>query len=220
MIGAGGSLSAGTDGSGGNGASGGASGGANGGTGAISPIGGSGGTGGSVVNGGAGASNGGAGATAAAAGAGGGGTPPDSALCVQASYGGHDYLLCPELRTWFDANSGCAAIGMRLVRVDDPNENQWLFENVLVPGGRDSQIWLGARDVPTEGEWRWTDGEVFWLESTDSIRNGLFAAWYWREPNDTAASADEDCASMETSPAPEWYDWDCVAAKSYVCESL
>jgi hypothetical protein len=119
-----------------------------------------------------------------------------------------------------DANAGCAAIGMRLVRVDDADENQWLFENVVVPGGRDSQIWLGARDVPTEGEWRWTDGEVFWLESADSAQNDLFAFWYSREPNDADVPVDEDCASMETNPSPEWYDSNCVVAKSYVCESL
>jgi hypothetical protein len=214
MTGAGGSLSAGSDGSGGNGASGGA-----GGISGSSPTGGqggNGGTGGSATSGGAGASSAGAGA---AAGAGGGGTPPDSELCVQASYGGHDYLLCPELRTWFDANAGCAAIGMRLVRVDDADENQWLFDNAVVPMGRDSRVWLGGWDVPVDGEWRWTDGDLFWLgDELGSAQNGLFAGWSSREPNDV--DGDEDCATLDTSSSrPDWIDIRCDDIKAYVCES-
>jgi hypothetical protein len=177
---------------------------------------GSGGSGGGNTGG----SGGGSGGFAAAAGAGGGGTPPDSASCTDASFGGHEYLLCEEMRTWFDAHGGCAAIGMRLVRVDDANENQWLFDNAVVPGGRDSQIWLGAWDVPREGEWRWTDGELFWLgDQMGSAQSGLFSGWSPREPNDVGGA--EECASLETNTsAPEWFDSECDLLKAYVCESL
>jgi hypothetical protein len=153
-------------------------------------------------------------------GVGGGGTgvPPDMALCNQVSYGGHDYLLCQEQRPWEDANNGCIAIGMRLVRVDDANENQWLFTNANTPNGQASEVWLGASDRAVEGEWRWSDGELFWVgDPVGTPQNGLFDAWYFREPNNVN---DEDCAALETAAKPEWYDHHCELSLSYVCESL
>jgi hypothetical protein len=179
-----------------------------------------------VVVGGGGGSGGDAGGggaeIATGAGAGGGGAPPDPSNCAEASFGGHGYLLCEEMRSWFDAHAACVAIGMRLVRVDDANENQWLFENSVVPGGRDSQVWLGASDQAVESEWRWTDGELFWLgDETGTPQNGRFAGWYSREPNDGDLDGDEDCASLETnSSTARWYDSSCALTKSYVCESL
>jgi hypothetical protein len=172
----------------------------------------------------AGVSGGGASSVGGTSGSGGssgsGGVPPDMALCNQATYGGHDYVRCQELRTWADANSGCLAIGMRLVRVDDDAENQWLFFGANVPSGPDGEIWLGATDVDAEGEWRWTDGDLFWLgDSGGSAQNGLFSSWYTREPNDASI---ENCAVLDTKAAgAEWYDYDCEeVSKAYVCESF
>jgi hypothetical protein len=220
-----GAASGGRAGAAGSGGSANAAGGGGGGTtgGAGAATGGNGGTaatGGASSGAGGGGSGGGGAGFAAAAGAGGGGTPPDGASCTQASFGGHDYLLCEEMRTWFDAHGGCVAVGMRLVRVDDANENQWLFDNAVVPGGRDSQTWLGAWDASAEGEWRWTDGELFWLgDSMGSAQGGLFAGWSVREPNDVGGA--EDCAALETnSSTPEWFDSGCDLLKAYVCESL
>lgn len=148
----------------------------------------------------------------------GNGVPPDLALCNQATYGGHDYLLCQELRSWADANDGCTVVGMRLVRVDDANENQWLFTNANTPNGVSSDVWLGATDGAVEGEWRWTDGELFWVgDQAGTPQNGLFNGWYFREPNNVN---EEDCLTLETAAKPEWYDHQCHLTLSYVCESL
>lgn len=178
----------------------------------------SGGSGSGGDSGGAGAPGGGAGASGDAGSAGSaGGTPPDMARCTQASYGGHDYLLCEELRSWEDAKGGCVAVGMRLARVDDANENDWLYANIR--NGSAADVWLGATDQAVEGEWRWSDGEGFWLgDNAGSAQNGLFSGWYFREPNNVS---EEDCAALEARSAkPEWYDRQCHIALSYVCESL
>jgi hypothetical protein len=146
------------------------------------------------------------------------GVPPDSALCIPGMYGGHDYLLCAEERSWQEANAGCMAIGMRLVRIDDAAENQWVFDNVNVPGGAPPDVWIGATDAAVEGEWRWTDGDQFWAGlSGGTPQNGLFTAWNSREPN--TAIDDEDCAAM-LSNTPEWLDARCFTPWPYVCESL
>jgi hypothetical protein len=181
-------------------------------TGGLGGLGGSGATGGLGGLGGSGAVSG------AGAGGGGSGVPPDPALCNQGQYGGHDYLLCKEPRNWADANSGCQAVGMRLVRVDDANENQWLFDNAITPGGSNSLVWLGATDQAVEGEWRWTDGELFWLGiDSGSAQNGLFAGWYFREPNNVNG---EHCGSLETNSAsPSWFDTRCHLTTAFICET-
>jgi hypothetical protein len=148
-----------------------------------------------------------------------GGVPPDMALCNQVTYGAHDYVLCQELRSWADANSGCLAIGMQLIRVDDDAENQWLLSNANVPSGVYGEVWLGATDLEVEGEWRWTDGELFWLgDHLGSAQSSLFNAWYFREPNNVNG---ENCAALDTKAAgAEWYDLNCVWSRAYACESL
>jgi hypothetical protein len=140
-------------------------------------------------------------------------------LCTAATFTGHDYLFCKELRTWLDARGGCQVIGMQLARVDDVTENQWLVDNAITPGGSDSLVWLGATDQAVEGEWRWTDDTLFWLGDNAGVaQGGLFAGWYSREPNDVAQS--EDCASLETKSASgDWYDSGCELPQSYVCKS-
>jgi hypothetical protein len=186
-----------------------------------------GGSGGSVAGGDAGGgvggvTAGGGGGNSGAAGDGGnggsaGGTPPDMALCTPGSYGGHEYLICQELRSWDDANGGCIAIGMRLARVDDANENDWLYDTIRT--GAATEVWLGATDRAVEGEWLWTDGEGFWLgDDGGTAQNGLFSGWYFREPNNVN---EEDCGALEAQSAkPEWYDFQCHIALAYVCESL
>lgn len=162
-----------------------------------------------------------AGGTSAMAGAGGSGAvPPDPQLCSNKTFGGHDYLLCSEERSWTDAAAGCLAVGMGLVRIDDATENQWLSSNAVTQPGRSSQIWIGASDAAVEGEWRWSDGELFWLGANNGVeQNGLFSAWYFREPNDVNSA--EDCGSLETkSSGLEWYDAQCSLAMPFICESL
>jgi hypothetical protein len=182
---------------------------------------GTGGTGGTGGSGGSGGTDSaGTGGSGGGGGSSGSGTPPDLALCNQGMYGGHSYLLCKELRNWADANSGCQVAGMRLVRVDDATENQWLFDNANTPAGVETLVWLGATDTAVEGEWRWSDGDLFWLgDNAGSAQGGLFADWYFREPNNVGNA--ENCASLETKSAtPDWFDSGCGLAKAYICESL
>jgi hypothetical protein len=217
-------TSGGTDATGGEGGEAGTAGtGTSGGSAGTMSMGGSGNSGGRAGAGGSNAGGGVGGSAGAGAGTGGGGGSagaPDPGLCNSATFGGHMYLLCRELRSFPAANDGCTAVGMRLVRIDDAAENQWLFDNASTEFGRMASVWIGATDQALEGEWRWTDGTLFWIGgNTGMAQGGLFAAWYFREPNDVAGV--EHCASMETQgSAPEWYDWRCETLQPFVCESL
>jgi hypothetical protein len=190
--------------------------------GAGSGSGGTAGSAGSTAGGGSGGTGAGAGGGGAsgAGGSGGSAGAPNPALCNTGMFGGHTYLLCKEDRSWFVANLGCTLIGMRLVRIDDAAENQWLFDNAFTELGRRSTVWIGATDQAVDGEWRWTDGELFWIgDDGGTAQNGLFTAWNQREPNNVSAA--EHCAVMETNGStPEWYDYTCEFVGPFICESL
>ena len=206
---------------GGGGTTGGTGGGRGGTGGAGSGGGGTAGSAGSTAGGGAGGTGAGAGGGGAggASGSGGSAGAPNPALCNTGMFGGHTYLLCREERSWDLANGGCITAGMRLARIDDAAENQWLFDNAFTEMGR-STVWIGATDRTVEGEWRWTDGALFWLgDDGGTVQNGLFTAWNNREPNNL--SPGEHCAVMEIGGStPEWYDYTCGFLGPFICESL
>lgn len=186
---------------------GGAAGDASGGSSATSGMSGSGGT---SASGGLGGSSG----------AGGGGYAGASSLgdCMAHTYGTHDYLFCNVKVTWAQARDNCASIGMVLTRVDDAGEDQFLSDNGYVSPPITS-MWIGASDGEVEGEWRWVDGDLFWLgDKGGTVQNGLYAGWYpGLQPS--AQKAERDCAVHEVGSTAGWYDSDCTFSKEYVCES-
>jgi hypothetical protein len=203
------------------GATGGSSGvgGANGGNGGASGSGGTGGSSGTSGSGGAsgGGVGGGSGTSGGGGAGGGGGFAGATSLgnCRTLTYNAHDYVFCNEEVVWQAASDGCASIGMQLVRVDDANENQWLYDN------RDNVplTWLGANDIAVEGEWRWPDGELFWLgDDAGSPQNGLFNQWYGNHPQ--AGLTIRDCSVMDSNASPSWTSLTCLATEAFVCESL
>ena len=79
-----------------------------------------------------------------------------------------------------------------------------------VRGGASSSAeywsWLGASDLALVGEWRWTDGALFWLGgSNGSAQSGLYANWLNNSPTDVGAAT--DCGILQYSTL--WRDLDC-----------
>lgn len=56
---------------------------------------------------------------------------------------------------WHQARSACQADGGDLVKVADSSVDTFL--KTLFDANADN-VWIGARDVALEGDWRWTDG--------------------------------------------------------------
>jgi len=162
--------------------------------------------------------SGGSGAAGTASGMGGTGSIGDASSlgdCRSGTYATQSYLFCFVRVSWTTARDNCASIGLRLVRVDTVGENQYLLANTDGTAG----YWLGASDSAVEGEWRWVDGDLFWLgEKNGTAQNGLYNGWYvGAQP--TAQQPDRDCAVLDTNPAGGWFDSDCGFLKAYVCES-
>jgi hypothetical protein len=214
--GAGGLGTAGTGGSTGGGAAGaGATGGVagGGGTGGATGAGGSVGGGAAGTGGaaGAGGSTGGGGAS----GAGGGG---GAISCASATFGGHDYLFCDGKVDWATARADCERRGMRLARIDDAAEDNWLQVTVSFSASmfRRESLWLGGYEPTTDGDWHWTDGAAFWLGgATGTAVGGLFTNWDSNEPNN--AVGPEACLAMPLNKTT-WWDYQCSALAYYACE--
>jgi hypothetical protein len=135
--------------------------------------------------------------------------------CQTGTFGGHDYVFCNVNLSWTVARDNCGSIGMFLVRVDDDAESQWVYDNVYDAPPRQG-VWIGASDIAVEGEWRWPDGELFWLgDSSGSAQDGRFAAWYSTQPS---GQEPRDCAAVDGNTLG-WYDLDCMTPQPYVCES-
>ena len=135
-----------------------------------------------------------------------------------ATFGGHDYAFCVGPLSWTDAANECAARGMRLVRIDDAAENNWVQTNAFMGIMSTSSTywsWIGGIDQAVVGEWRWTDGALFWLGgSNGSAQGGLYQNWAAGSPTNTGMAT--DCAILQH--ASFWTDFDCTRLERYVCE--
>ena len=85
------------------------------------------------------------------------------------------------------------------------------YENTLALGIADgSQVWLGATDETTSGEWHWLDGttdaDPFWSgEEGGSAVAGSYHNWNALEPNNSQIPSSEDYGALNTGG--EWFDW-------------
>jgi hypothetical protein len=197
-------------GAGGGGSAGGVSG-----TGGASGFGGASGTGGVSGTGGTAAGSGG---TAGAAGSASDAGPDGSIPCPSMSFGGHLYLFCDGTLDWPAARTACEARGTRLVRIDDDAENNWVVANATFgPTSQRLGIWIGGYEPTADGDWRWTDGDAFWLGQANGVPvGGLYTNWDRREPNN--AVGPEACASIPLN-VTTWYDYDCTDPQYFVCEA-
>jgi hypothetical protein len=173
--------------------------------------------GGSSAGGASGAAGGRGGAVGGAGGAMIGGGGVSGASCPTDTFGGHTYAFCVGPLSWADAQTDCLAKGMRLVRIDDSAENDWVVSMAFAGIGSVSSIywsWIGATDVAVTGEWRWTDGALFWLGNMNgSAQGGLYNDWVAASPGNGTSS---QCGILEHSAF--WKDYPCSTLERYVCE--
>jgi hypothetical protein len=145
------------------------------------------------------------------------------APCATGSYSGHLYAFCDGPLDWSTAEADCERKGMHLVRIDDAQENAFIEASAFagVPAGSNSMTvwrWLGANDQATTGEWRWTDGTLFWLGgSKGMLQPGLYANWANNQPN-SAGGLGNHCGAVEHDATIDWTDEACANVQPYICE--
>jgi hypothetical protein len=139
-----------------------------------------------------------------------------NAECSCALYGGHTYWFCTALRNWGDAESQCEAGGMRLARIDDAAENDWVRSSA--DGVAIAYAWLGIEDPNHTSSWQWVDGTIFWMgDQTGAAVGGLYSDWNAAHPTGAAVRA---CGGLLSGQyRGQWDDRSCTSLLAYVCEA-
>ncbi len=136
------------------------------------------------------------------------GTPDQCPLdCLtDNSLNGRIYVFCwHPVQTWAEASALCAGQGMRLARLDDEPE-----QNYIESWHNEEHSWVGGTDGGSEGTWRWQDGDVFW----DQGAALLYYDWNVNEPDNFLGN--EHCLMLNSSNW--WNDHDCNDPVGLTCE--
>jgi hypothetical protein len=108
------------------------------------------------------------------------------------------------------AQSGCAARGLSLARIETPDDNRFIASLIAFP------VWLGANDLQTPGDWYFSSSTsdsafLFWTGGPDGgQQNGGFNDWAAGAPGSAS------CASMIPGDG-HWVDADCSKTLGYIC---
>ncbi len=139
-----------------------------------------------------------------------------AAGCVGASFQGHDYAFCTEWVGWISAQQICVAMGGELARIESEDENMFVNATAVGVYNGIETAWIGARDLGTEGMWRWHDeDEPFWTVA-GGPQSGAFVVWAPGEPSNLFDA--EHCAAVHSGGEPGWWDLPCNNATPHVCE--
>ncbi len=137
----------------------------------------------------------------------------DACFCEQLA--GRRYMLCPQTIISQFAIERCHQNGMRLVQIDDAEENAGLRSLANEYGFQTFQ--LGAGDRATEGTWIWDDGQALWSGGTDGqAAAGAYVNWSEGAPDNQAV--DQNCLAW-SSDFEAWDDRHCASPAYQACES-
>lgn len=122
--------------------------------------------------------------------------PPRPAGVV--SFGGHDYALIEEGKTWHQAKADCERRGGHLLLLDTNQEEAFVLSK-----WKNVEFWIGATDLYTPDEYLRIDGETF----------RPFAAPF--RPDNAGGRQN---AVGWYAPDQDWNDFDDAKRMPYVCE--
>jgi hypothetical protein len=119
-----------------------------------------------------------------------------------AQFGGHSYAVIHREMTWHRALWTCEQLGGHLVRIESPEEQQFIHSLI----GKESHggiHWTDLSDEVVEGDWRYSDG-----------RKALFTAWARGQPSGGA----QHHATIGWAKSGLWDDnWAGVRLR-FICE--
>ncbi|MBL9114210.1 MAG: DUF642 domain-containing protein [Verrucomicrobiaceae bacterium] len=74
-------------------------------------------------------------------------------------YNGHTYFLVNQA-TWQGGENEAVARGGHLVTIDNASEQTWVFNTFKSVGAVNRNLWIGLREVTTDGNYLWVSGET------------------------------------------------------------
>lgn len=123
------------------------------------------------------------------------------------------YLFCFAPRNWESAQRVCDESGMRLTRIDDRDENDWIWTTFDAKNVSKTTYWIGASDRQQEGHWQ---TEAGFYRPREALP---YANWLSGQPDDRDG---EDCVQVYYReggvPDRKWNDDECFDSQNFVCE--
>lgn len=138
----------------------------------------------------------------------------DCMPCELRDRGGRRYLFCTNNVRGVEARSNCESFGMRIVAIDDSDENDWIVMQIEDIDTSRQSWWIGLYDAEDDDDER---GDHRWWPDTTSAPEPPFEDWGGGEPNSTS----EDCVRINTASSRQWSDRNCdsgIELHRYICE--
>ncbi|KAK3597088.1 hypothetical protein CHS0354_021190 [Potamilus streckersoni] len=111
------------------------------------------------------------------------------------------YNVC---QTWSEARQVCQNEGGDLISLNNRNLN-FFNELALHKSGSCDDVWVGATDVSSEGQWNWLNG--------DKVSSDL---WAINQPDNWDSI--EHCGDLHKRFDYELNDADCSRNKHFICQ--
>lgn len=153
----------------------------------------------------------------------------DSANIYDFDYNGKKYEIVTEQQSWADAAACAVERGGYLIKIDDANEQEAVYDTLInasgvssgytsVPdGGGIAYVWIGATDQDNEGTWLWDgnnddNGLNFWNgqgaagSGNGSVANNAYVNWggastsTYNEPDDYGSGQDHAAIGLNGWP--------------------
>ena len=133
--------------------------------------------------------------------------PPPPVPCPGSTFEDSCYEFIAERVSWSEARAACVTWGGQLVSVESLEEDSFLAEwpeQLGIPVGDGTGIWLGATDELQDNDFLWPDDTPL-----------TFMGW---APNQPDNGAGLDCIEKRNDGTELWYDRRCTDLNPYVCE--
>jgi hypothetical protein len=118
---------------------------------------------------------------------------------------GHYYAFINKQMTWDAAKAYCENFGGHLVTITSDQESEFVSSVRTINSAFTSNVWIGATDKDSEGNWKWVTGEKF----------SNFLHWNSGEPSNS--NGNEHYAHL-TSGTKYWNDNDVGEKFYFICE--
>ena len=128
-------------------------------------------------------------------------TTPESFICERRPVfvrqsDRHAYRVLYERASWDAAKTTCERLGGHLATIGDPDEQTFLTSQ-----GVQTDVWIGANDLATQGAFAWITKEPFAYDK--------LAPWDGPSPSNRCLLLNRDSY---------WYTRRCSDANAYMCE--
>ncbi|KAL3841964.1 hypothetical protein ACJMK2_020040 [Sinanodonta woodiana] len=122
-------------------------------------------------------------------------------------HGSSCYHVSHDMEDWADADYMCHKMGGYLAEINTAFEGNFLENQVKLFNFPQGYTWIGATDIPIEGEW-------IWANSNSQLSSQSYSNWLPGDPNNVGGN--QNCLSIGNTGL--WADENCASIYHYICE--